>query len=489
MKRDLDPHLASPPTRASACVLAPAPPVAASSPKPALRSRSGTVLTLQGRALAQPRYAAAALTVVTDLALLLGCDRVSIGFAGARGAQVDAMSGVADVDARQNLVRAVGAAMDEALDQRSAILYPQPGVASTVTLAHAELAMQGARGAVLTVPVLSSGAAVGALTFERREGLDASAVETAKDVAVFVAPLLLMKRQLDRPLAGRLMGSMRPALDAAQARARRRQHTAVGAAVALLLIGLAAWPVTFNVRAPARAEGAIQQVLAAPFDGFVSSVALRPGEPVKAGQLIASLDDRELALEREARAAELAQRDKQYRETLTREDAAQIVVARAKLDQAQAELDLVLRQIERAGLRAPFDGVLLSGDLSQSVGMPVKRGQELLTVAPDSSWRLVVEVDEQDIGWLREGQPAQVLFAAVGEGPVAMTVSRISPVASTSDGRNIFEVEGQVAQAPRGLRPGLRGWARIEIEQRALGWVWLHRAQGWLRRQVWRFLG
>ena len=47
----------------------------------------------------------------------------------------------------------------------------------------------------------------------------------------------------------------------------------VGAIALLLgLVALALWPTTFRVVAPARVEGAVQRVIAAPADGFVRSV-------------------------------------------------------------------------------------------------------------------------------------------------------------------------------------------------------------------------
>ena len=265
---------------------------------------------------------------------------------------------------------------------------------------------------------------------------------------------------------------------------------ALAAAVALGVLG--AWPTTYRVVASARVEGAVQRVIAAPVDGFVRAVAVRPGEPVHADQVLLQLEDQDLALEREKWSSEIAQLDKQYREALSKDEAAAIVVAGSKLEQARTQLDLAQRQLERAQLKAPFDGVLISGDLSQSIGMPVKRGQELMTVATDRSFRIVAEVDEQDIAALRVGQTAQVMFAALAQ-PVAFTVARIAPVASSAEGRNVFEVEGSggagALAAGATLRPGLRGVAKIEIESCRNAVVWWHRASLWLRGAAWRITG
>jgi multidrug resistance efflux pump len=217
---------------------------------------------------------------------------------------------------------------------------------------------------------------------------------------------------------------------------------------------------------------------------------VRPGETVKSGQVLMSLDTRELALERDKWAAETAQLDKQYREALSKDEAAPIMIARAKLEQAQSQHELALRQLERSTLRAPMDGIVQSGDFTQRIGMPVKRGQELMTIAADRGWRVVADVEEQEIAPLRAGQNAQVLFAAVaGAEPLAFAVTRIAPVATQADGRNVFEVEGVPQAAGAALRPGMRGVARIEVGESTLGAIWLERAQHAWRRMAWQLLG
>jgi multidrug resistance efflux pump len=267
-------------------------------------------------------------------------------------------------------------------------------------------------------------------------------------------------------------------------------HQALAAAAVLGAAVLALWPTTLRVVAPARVEGAGLQVVAAPLDGFVLSVAVRPGQTVKAGQLLLSLEDRDLTLERDKWAAERSQLEKQYREALTQDEAAAIVVGRSKLEQAQAQLDLVLRRIERARIVAPMDGVVLSGDLQQAVGSPVKRGQELMTVGPDQRFRVVAEVDEQEVAQLRLGQTAQVMFGAFSGQRLDLKLTRIAPVATALELGNVFEVEGEVApDQARDLRSGMRGVARIDIKSSHLGAVWWQRATLWAQRTWWRVLG
>jgi RND family efflux transporter MFP subunit len=467
-------------------------PAAARAPaRPSRPSRSASVLALQAHALAHDNFDAAATAVVNQLAQMLPCERVSLGLYIGTRLRIVAISGAADVQEKHNAVGRIAAAMTEALDQRLAIVHPLPsGASPAVTLAHQELSQSNGHAAIYTVPVATRHEMLGALLFERRGRFDTPALEAAKDAAMFAGPLLALKQRADDRVGHRVAQALRPA-------ARRpfggAKFSVVRAAIGATLVGaavLALVPSTHRIVAPARVEGAVQQVIAAPVDGFVGAVQVRPGDTVKAGQVLMSLDTRELALDRDKWAAEMSQLDKQYREALSKDEAAPIMIARAKLEQAQSQHELAVQQLERSTLRAPMDGIVLSGDFTQAVGMPLKRGQELMTIAPDKGWRVVAEVEEQEIAPLREGQNAQVLFAAVaGAEPLTFAVERIAPVATQADGRNVFEVEGVPRSEGAALRPGMRGVARIDIGQSTLGAIWFERAQHAWRRMAWQLFG
>lgn len=471
------------PAVASAAVRAPA--------RAVRPSRSAAVLAVQAHALAHAHFDAAAAAVVNQLAQALPCERISLGLYIGGRLRIAAISGAADVREKHNAVGRIVAAMAEALDQRLAIVHPLPsGASPAITLAHQELSQSNGHAAIYTVPVATRHELLGALLFERRGGFDSHALEAAKDAAMFAGPLLALKQRADDRVGHRVAQVLRPAARLPFGGAR---FPLVRAAIVASVLGVAALafvPSTHRVVAPARVEGAVQQVIAAPVDGFVGAVQVRPGETVKAGQVLMSLDIRELALERDKWASEMAQLDKQYREALSKDEAAPIMIARAKLEQAQSQHELAVQQLERSTLRAPMDGIVLSGDFTQAVGMPLKRGQELMTIAPDKGWRIVAEVEEQEIAPLREGQNAQVLFAAVaGAAPLTFAVTRIAPVATQADGRNVFEVEGAPQADGAALRPGMRGVARIEVGDSTVGKIWFERARHAWRRLSWQWLG
>ena len=68
------------------------------------------------------------------------------------------------------------------------------------------------------------------------------------------------------------------------------------------------------------------------------------------------------------------------------------------MKQIDAQLELIDAQLARMRLTAPFSGVVVSGDLSQSLGSPVEHGQVLFEVAPLDAYRVILEVEVETAG-------------------------------------------------------------------------------------------
>ena len=73
-------------------------------------------------------------------------------------------------------------------------------------------------------------------------------------------------------------------------------------------------------------------------------------------QVLASLEDRDLNLEKRRWAGKREQLSREYREAMAGHDRAQVNILKAQLDQASAQLELAEEQLARAQLVAPFAG-------------------------------------------------------------------------------------------------------------------------------------
>jgi RND family efflux transporter MFP subunit len=261
--------------------------------------------------------------------------------------------------------------------------------------------------------------------------------------------------------------------------------------VLLAFIGLGVFftyfEVDYRVTATTVIEGEVQRVVAAPFSGYIKEAPARPGDVVKKGDVLGLLDDRDLKLERLKWLTEKQQFAKQYDEALSKHDRAQIHILRAKIEQAAAQIALLDEQLARCRITSPFDGVIMSGDLSQSLGAPVERGEVLFEVAPLDAFRVIVEVDERDINAIVVGQESDLILPSMPGEKFPFVVEKITPVSIAKEGRNYFRIEGRLAQPSPHLRPGMEGVGKINVDRRRLIWVWTHEAIDWLRLQLWRW--
>jgi multidrug efflux pump subunit AcrA (membrane-fusion protein) len=244
----------------------------------------------------------------------------------------------------------------------------------------------------------------------------------------------------------------------------------------------------FRVSADTVIEGEIQRVVTSPFAAYVAESEVRAGDIVKQGQVLAILDDRDLKLEQIKLLGQKNQLASQYREAMANHDRAQVRITMAKSGQIQAQLDLLDYKLARTKLVAPFDGVVVSGDLSQALGAPVEKGQVIFEVAPLDAYRIILQVDERDITYLKEKQLGTLVLSSIPDEELYFTVKTITPVSTAKEGKNYFRVEAELDELSQNLRPGMEGVGKVKIGRENLFWIWTYKIINWFRLWVWSWL-
>lgn len=453
----------------------------------AIADRLITVLDLIATALSYERCEDAARALVTEIAVLLECDRVSAGFLENGNSEVIALSHSSHIGGHMNLVRAIGNAMDEAIDQYAVIVSPLPDDADFyVTREHEKLSGLVGGSTVMTAPLSSAGRACGALTFERAAGssFPPATVELCKAVAIAVGPMLELKRREDRSILRKIADAARASLGRLVGPGYIGRKLVTAAFVTALALSLTLSG-TYRVSATSRVEGAVRRVVTAPVEGYIASAEARAGDVVAEGQLLIEFDDRDLRLERVQVSSERAQMAARLQDALAKRERADVQIIGAQIEQADAHLALLDEQVRRTQIRAPFDGIIVSGDLSQSLGAAIDRGAILYEIAPLDRYRVILEVDEHDIADVAAGQRGTLLLAALPGDPLAIEVTRLTSVASTTEGGNHFRVEADLVDGSGRLRPGMEGVAKVDIEERRLLSIWTHGLRRWLSLWTW----
>jgi len=441
--------------------------------------------------LEQPRFEDSATAFTTELAAKLGCDRVSLGIVKGRRVKIWAVSHSPQFERRANLMRAIEGAMEESIDQGERVVYPpEQENRPVVARAHEALLHESEAGSAATFPLLHSGHVVGALTLERAAGyrFDVPTLEICEAVASVAGPIIELKRgnEISLPAhTGRSAKGLWEMLAGPGHAALKLGTVGVVAAATFLAFASGAYRISAN----SKVEGAVQRAITAPINGYVKEASLRAGDTVTKGQLIGRFDDRDLRLERVKLLSQRDQYVRQYREAMAKHERAQAEIVSSQIAQSEAQLALIDEQLARAEMVAPFDGLIVSGDLSQSLGSPVERGQVLFEIAPLEDYRVALQIDELDISHVAVGQRGELTVSSMPGERYAFTVTKVTPVNSAKEGRNFFRVEAALEARPgRRLRPGMEGVGKIYIDERKLIWIWTHGFTDWVRLWIWSWL-
>jgi biotin carboxyl carrier protein len=455
------------------------------------RQKERTVLAfdLIGLVLEQPSFDAACNAIVSELACRLGCDPVSIGFQHKGSMRLKAISHSAQFGEGMRYIQQIQAAMDEAADQNVVVLCPQPSDWDyRVARAHEDLLDAHRAGAALTLPLQAGDESIGAITLERSggEAFSEDEVELLDSAVSVLGPILNLLRHEDYSL-------WRKTRDAARLQAVRlfgphypgRKLAAIAALALVIMFTLITGD--YRVTSPAVVEGLVQRTIVAPFDGYIGSQLARAGEVVEEGQLIATLDDQDLALERIRWSTKARQSVAEYDQALARRERSSSNIIQAELEQAEAQVKLLDQQLTRTRIRAPFAGVLVAGDLSQKVGGAVRRGEELFRLAPLEDHRVILKVSESDVMDIRVGQSGSLRLAALPDRVLDYEVTLMTSLAEQAEGRNFFRVEAVLLKEASDLRPGMQGIAKTRIEDRLVIRIWSEKIVDWLRLFLWKW--
>lgn len=216
--------------------------------------------------------------------------------------------------------------------------------------------------------------------------------------------------------------------------------------------------------------------ISAKVDGRIDSLLVEEGDLVRAGGVIATLDNSELAAQvvqaqgslYSAQASlEQARLDLSRMEALAAQGAVSaqsLDTARIKRDMAygqvraaEGNLSLLQTRLNNASVVAPRDGIVVKRHLQS--GYYAKAGSPIVTVADVTSLLAKATVGEGQVGEISVGSTVTVLVNALGNKPFTGKVTKLSPAAALP--ARTFTAEITVANPDGVLKPGM--FARVEL--------------------------
>jgi multidrug efflux pump subunit AcrA (membrane-fusion protein) len=267
----------------------------------------------------------------------------------------------------------------------------------------------------------------------------------------------------------------------------------VGVIAALIFV--CEFRIMYHVSAPFEFEPVAKTTLSCPEDGYIEKVYVVPGARVRQGQPLLKLRTVELEkrlheaqAEAERAAASAAQAQEQALTDPTKMGDYQVHVAEEHAAEAQASL--YQTQIDDSTIRAPSNGMILTGYLVDQINDFKKQGDPLFTFQGTDKLQAVLSVAENDIQQVVQygGQHGgELATTSLPSDTYPFTIQRIEPEGQPKQGANFFKVYVNIPESVHHpeWRPGMQGQAKIDIAPRRLVWIWTHKFVDWLTLKLW----
>jgi HlyD family secretion protein len=249
---------------------------------------------------------------------------------------------------------------------------------------------------------------------------------------------------------------------------------------------------TRDIRFAVNAAGDIgpaEQVSVRPeVNGRILELPVDIGDRVKKGDLLFTLDDRDLQIERESQEKEIERARLQLEQASRNFDRARELFAeklisqelfeqtrteyelsRNSLERAQKSLDLVNDRLRKTRIVAPFDCTVLTRLISAGQAVSgsggFNSGTEVLTIADLHEMVINAHINQADVTRLKSGQQVQVEVEAVPGLAVTGTVQRIAPQATLRNNIKGFGTRILLRDVDPRVRPGMTANIKIPVAE------------------------
>ena len=449
-------------------------------------ARFATVLDLGLALQISDKFGQSAMQLCNELASRFDADRVSLGWLRGRAVRLEAISHTEKIESRTENVSELEAAMEESLDQDDEIVFPPSGNSTQIDHHHRIFAKKQLSDNLVTVPLRDRDRKIGALTLERKSRpFREDEVEVLRLASDFLGPTLSDSEVRSRWFGSRWLAGFRKSASKLLG-FENTWWKLFGVFLGALIIFLFLFRIEHKVKATFVLRSTATAQIPAPFDGFISSVHIQVGDYVSAGQELVNLDVSDLLLQEAESRAEEQRYVGESRSAEAAERPSLMQIAGFQSEQSRARRDIVKHRMQQAAVTAPFDGVVVEGDLRERIASPVQRGELLVRLVKTEGLYADLKVEEKDIVYLKDEATCQLAFTSLPEWRFDGRLEQMDPVPEATQEGTLFRLRaGFIDEGEDWWRPGMSGVCKIDAGKRSLMWILTHRTIDFLRMFFW----
>ncbi|MBI4326427.1 MAG: efflux RND transporter periplasmic adaptor subunit [Chloroflexi bacterium] len=234
--------------------------------------------------------------------------------------------------------------------------------------------------------------------------------------------------------------------------------------------------ITRGVTLPGEIKPYQQATLYAKVTGYLKTITVDKGDPVKEGALLAEIEVPELLADSAKYQAELAVAEIDYRRVSEAQKKAPDLVVPLSVDMAKGKYEVAKANLERAEtlltftkIVAPFSGVITRRMVDAGAFIPAAtagspQNAALVTLADFSTVRVQVAVPELEASLVAKDQPVKVSVDGIPGRSFDGKVTRFAYALDEASKTMLAEIE--LPNPKLELRPGMYAIVRIGLERK-----------------------
>jgi len=194
----------------------------------------------------------------------------------------------------------------------------------------------------------------------------------------------------------------------------------------LVILGILLFPVHISVLGTGTVVPKTPVLINAPMQGVIKSFAVNPGDAVKAGQLLVTLDKSDLLSTADVNKKDYLLTEAKLRATINasfnkNDTNAEIPILQAQLAIDKAHLDYTNSLLEKSDITSPIAGIVVFDSKEDWINQPVQTGERILVVADPNQVKLRIFLPVIDLIKLEVGSKGDFfLYGQLGTMPVVV---------------------------------------------------------------------
>ncbi len=252
--------------------------------------------------------------------------------------------------------------------------------------------------------------------------------------------------------------------------------------VALAAIVIASFfPVRQSITAPAEIVAREAEIVTVPFDGVIETVHVRPGDVVKAGDLLAAMEQQSLQAQMDMAGQEIAV----VQSALSRVQRESLSAPDKKMNLTELQEEIETKKIAydyakdlkgRSEIHATHDGIAVFADANALRGKPVRTGDKIMMVANPADYEVLVRVPVDSMVPVKSDAPVKFFLNVAPLGGHKAEIRSIGYQATPdADGLLTYKILATLQQNDKDLRIGWKGTAKIKGGWTTLSYAILRR--------------